>query len=88
MLHQTIEKQLKGLFLQKTKQQPLCIEALNNSGSNRSYFRIKNEKYSYIGTYNKCVHENEAFFSFSDAMIKVGLSVPLVVEISKDRMAY
>ncbi len=88
MLHQTIEKQLKGLFLQKTKQQPLCIEALNNSGSNRSYFRIKNEKYSYIGTYNKCVQENEAFFSFSDAMIKVGLSVPLVVEISKDRMAY
>ena len=88
MLQQPIEKLLKDLFFQKTKQQPLIIEPLKNSGSNRSYFRIGNEKHSYIGTYNKCVDENVAFFSFSDAMIKVGLSVPQVVVVSKDRTAY
>ncbi|HPK30790.1 MAG TPA: phosphotransferase, partial [Bacteroidales bacterium] len=81
-------EQLKILFEQFTGEQPLSIEELPSSGSNRRYFRIKGEKRSLIGAKGTCVDENIAFIKIADHFRKQGLNVPQVYNRSEDNIYY
>lgn len=64
------------------------IVALPQSGSDRKYFRIKEDSKSVIGAYNENLDENEAFIGFSKHFLKQGLPVPEVYGYLPERFIY
>lgn len=79
---------LSSLFELKFGGKPLSADQLPKSGSDRVYYRIKNDEYSAIGAFNSDVNENEAFFSFSNTFSEIGINVPDIYAISPDRKYY
>jgi len=64
------------------------IIQLQQSGSDRIYFRIYAGGESYIATYNLNVKENKTFIDFSRHFKKLGLPVPEVYSVSDSYTAY
>lgn len=86
---ETIQKQLKELFIQLTGSDPLTISPIAEGGSSREYFRLNGkDNKSYIGTYSNNILENQAFFSFGSSMKQLGLSVPEVFAINEEQDCY
>ncbi len=79
---------LSSLFEISFKEKPITTEKLPGSGSDRIYFRLKSENNSAIGAYNSDINENEAFFSFTQTFLKIGIRVPELFAISPDRKHY
>jgi aminoglycoside/choline kinase family phosphotransferase len=67
---------------------PVSVNVLPQSGSERRYFRIHGKKETVIGTYGANVKENESFFYFSKHFKSKNLSVPEIYAISEDRIFY
>jgi aminoglycoside/choline kinase family phosphotransferase len=67
---------------------PNEILPIAESGSARKYFRIITDKRSLIGTYSSNIEENEAFLCFSKHFHDLGLNVPEVFAVSKERTCY
>ena len=68
---------------------PLGVERLPGAGSNRIYFRIKEEdETSKIGVYGTSKEENQAFCSLARLFAERHLPVPAVYAVSEDAMCY
>ena len=67
---------------------PYEILPIAESGSARKYFRIITDKRSLIGTYSNNIEENEAFLTFSKHFHDLGLNVPEVFAVNKDKTCY
>ena len=67
---------------------PYEIQPIAESGSARKYFRIITDGKNLIGTYSNNVEENEAFLTFSKHFHDLGLNVPEVFAINKERTCY
>lgn len=80
-------KQLELLYKSITGSEPMSVEELPSSGSNRRYFRLSGEV-SLIGVIGTSVQENEAFIYMSEHFRQQGIPTPQVVAVSDDRMAY
>jgi aminoglycoside/choline kinase family phosphotransferase len=80
--------QLEVLFQQYTGEKVLTISELSASGSNRHYFRLKNDHISVIGMQGTSVEENHAFITMSRHFRAKGLPVPQVYVQSADGLSY
>ncbi len=78
---------IAALYEAYTGENPESIRALKGSGSSRGYFLIDGSR-RLIGTVGTDRKENEAFIYLADFFHKAGVSVPEVVAVSSDRMAY
>ncbi len=67
---------------------PVEILPIAESGSARKYYRIATENRSVIGTYSENKEENEAFLTFSRHFHGLGLNVPEVFAINRERTCY
>lgn len=68
---------------------PADVEVLPQSGSDRRYFRMTDEKgKTVIATHGLNVPENEAFVYFADHFGKKRLNVPRIFDVSEDRTIY
>lgn len=85
---QTLIEAIRTLYLDWKKQEPLSIDVLPQSGSDRRYFRIHGQEGSYIGTYGDNIKENETFVYFSEHFHDRNLSVPAIYAISPDKKCY
>lgn len=83
-----IKKRVADLFLEHTGKEPIEIEALPRSGSDRCYYRLSNGTNTAIGAFNADVSENEAFFSFSKTFLEAGVNVPEIYRIDASRTIY
>jgi RNase adapter protein RapZ len=69
--------------------EPVQVDVLPQSGSDRRYFRLFDAKgSSVIGTYGINVTENEAFIYFADHFQSKGLHVPQILAVAEDRISY
>ncbi len=69
---------LQRLFFEHFGLWPSGIEMLPASGSDRKYYRLRNGDVSCLGAINSDKKENEAFVSFTKALLGVGFPVPEV----------
>ncbi len=67
---------------------PIEILPIAASGSARKYYRVFTEKCSMIGTYSENTEENEAFLAFSKHFHDLGLNVPEVFVVNKEKTCY
>jgi len=67
---------------------PEEIIPLSGSGSNRRYYRMISSVSSCIGVVGTDVRENGAFLSIGGHFMAKGISVPEILAVSQDRMAY
>ncbi len=80
-----ISEEFKGWKNQEADQ----TEAINSgSGSNRTYFRLKNGEETFIATFNSDLRENKAFFYLHDYFIVRNIQLPELYHISKDKQIY
>jgi aminoglycoside/choline kinase family phosphotransferase len=69
--------------------EPAKVDVLPQSGSDRRYFRLYNQKgETVIGTYGLNVPENETFVYFAGQFFQKGLPVPEVFAVSYDKTVY
>ena len=67
---------------------PIEILPIAASGSARKYYRIFTERRSMIGTYSENTEENKAFLAFSKHFHNLGLNVPEVFAVNKEKNCY
>ncbi len=67
---------------------PNKILPIAASGSARKYYRIFTERRSMIGTYSENTEENKAFLAFSKHFHDLGLNVPEVFVVNKEKTCY
>lgn len=67
---------------------PIDIKPIAESGSARKYYRIITENGSLIGAYNANIEENVAFFYLTEHFGKIGLNVPKLLMVNKERNCY
>ncbi|HET6993924.1 MAG TPA: RNase adapter RapZ [Chitinophagaceae bacterium] len=79
---------IKNLYVQWKGDEPVSVDVLPISGSERRYFRLYGKEGSVIGTYGANVKENESFIYFSQHFHKKNLAVPEIYAVSDDRMYY
>ena len=77
----SLYKQWKGI-------DPVTVDVLPQSGSERRYFRLHDEQSSVIGTYGANIPENETFIYFSRQFKEKSLAVPEILAVSDDKMFY
>jgi aminoglycoside/choline kinase family phosphotransferase len=68
--------------------EPLNIEKIPQSGSDRIYFKVQSETETVIATYNLNVKENKAFFYFTNHFHQLGLAVPEVYIANEEETVY
>jgi RNase adapter protein RapZ len=86
---QSIIDSVSHLYRSWSGKDPHHVDVLPQSGSERRYFRLYNERgETVIGTYGLNVAENEAFIYFSGHFAKKGLPVPRILGINHDRIVY
>jgi aminoglycoside/choline kinase family phosphotransferase len=64
------------------------ISILPQSGSYRSYCRIKSGQTTALGAWNADTRENDAFLSFTDSFYKLGLPVPEIYYVNNEENVY
>ena len=79
---------LAELFEKQTGTKPVSEVQLTVSGSNRKYYRLKNDTISLIGVIGTSVEENRAFIAMAQHFRKKGLPVPELGEVAADEMMY
>ena len=94
---QQLVAHITSLYKQWKGDEPLSVDVLPQSGSERRYFRLharpddtvgRGKSSSVIGTYGANVKENETFIYFSRQFKENKLSVPEILAISDDGMYY
>ena len=68
--------------------EPVSLDVLPQSGSERRYFRIFDHQHSVIGTYGANIKENDTFIYFSKQFRQKELAVPEILAISNDKQFY
>lgn len=77
----SLYKQWKGI-------DPVSVDLLPQSGSERRYFRLHGKEGTVIGAYGANIPENETFVYFSRQFKKKNLTTPEILAISNDKMFY
>lgn len=85
---QTLIDAVKNLYTKWKGTEPVSVDVLPISGSERRYFRVHGKDHSVIGTYGANIKENESFIYFSENFHKKKLAVPEVYAVSEDRIYY
>ncbi|MES1217743.1 MAG: RNase adapter RapZ [Bacteroidota bacterium] len=85
---QSIIDSIKKLYKDWKDVEPDSIDVLQQSGSERRYFRIHGKNKTVIGTYGANVPENDAFIYFSQQFKSKNLAVPEIYAISDDKQFY
>ena len=85
---QALIDSVKNLYTQWKGIEPVSVDVLPISGSERRYFRLHEKEGSVIGTYGANIKENESFIYFSENFHKKHLAVPEIYAVSNDRMFY
>jgi aminoglycoside/choline kinase family phosphotransferase len=65
-----------------------CIPLITGSASYRKYYRLVSGDRSFIGTINKNIRENEAFFYLSAHFMQHGLPVPGLLAVDETGECY
>ena len=81
-------EQISRLFEQWKGIKPDRIEKLEQSGSDRVYYRLYQNGHSFIATFNLNAKENNTFIRFSNHFKEKGLPVPEVYTASEDGLLY
>src|SRR5689334_17151937 len=77
------------VYREKYGKDPVQVDVLPQSGSDRRYFRLFDEGgQSVIGTYGLNVQENETFIYFSDHFKQKDLNIPGILAVSEDKTIY
>jgi aminoglycoside/choline kinase family phosphotransferase len=76
------------LYRQWKGNDPVSVDVLPQSGSERRYFRLHGEHDSVVGTYGANIRENDAFLYFSRHFEKKSLPVPQILAVSDDGAYY
>lgn len=79
---------VKNLYTEWKGIEPVVIDVLPISGSERRYFRVHEKDRAVIGTYGANIKENESFIYFSENFHKKNLAVPEIYAVSENRMFY
>lgn len=85
---QQLVESIRTLYKQWRKEEPVSIDVLPQSGSERRYFRLHGKNDSVIGTYGANIKENESFIYFSDHFQKKNIATPKILVISEEREYY
>jgi aminoglycoside/choline kinase family phosphotransferase len=85
---QQLVESITSLYKQWKGADPVSIDVLPQSGSERRYFRLHGPEGSVIGAYGANIKENESFIYFSEQFRKKNLAVPEILSISEDRIFY
>ncbi|MCK4661572.1 MAG: phosphotransferase [Bacteroidales bacterium] len=75
-----IIKSLIFLFEKWSSEKYINYKKIQQSGSNRQYYRIWSENKTIIGVYNPIAKENIAFINFSNHFKDIELNVPIIYE--------
>ena len=81
-------QQLISLFTAYAGKTNPTLEALPSSGSNRRYYRLRQDEVSVIGVYGQSKEETHAFIELSRHFHKKRLNTPRVLAVSGDEMFY
>ena len=80
---------ISKLFSSFKKEEPVQIDKLPQSGSDRTYYRIYDKQNnSYIATVNKHVRENETFLYFTKIGQEAGAPVPKILAVDESGVIY
>lgn len=79
---------IRSLYKEWKGDDPVSVDLLQQSGSERYYFRLQGKGLSVIGTYGANIRENETFIYFSRHFKKKQLAVPEILAISDDGEYY
>ena len=85
---QNLTEAIRDLYKQWKGTEPVSLDVLPQSGSERRYFRLYDKNSSVIGTYGANIKENETFFYFSEKFRQNKLATPEVLAISNDKQYY
>jgi aminoglycoside/choline kinase family phosphotransferase len=85
---QHLTDSIRDLYKNWKGSDPVSLDVLPQSGSERRYFRLSGPSDSIIGTYGANVKENETFIYFSGHFVKKGLAVPEIYAVSSDKQFY
>jgi aminoglycoside/choline kinase family phosphotransferase len=85
---QHITESIRELYMKWKGEEPVSLDLLPQSGSERKYFRIYDDQRSFIGTYGANIKENETFIYFSQQFQQKQLAVPEILAVSEDRQYY
>jgi aminoglycoside/choline kinase family phosphotransferase len=85
---QALIQSVKDLYTKWKGIEPLSVDVLPISGSERRYFRVHEKERSIIATYGANIKENESFIYFSESFHGKQLAVPEIYVVSDDRMFY
>jgi aminoglycoside/choline kinase family phosphotransferase len=85
---QEILNSVKTLYRKWSGSDPVSIDVLPQSGSERRYFRLHGPRNSVIGTYGANIKENETFIYFSELFSTKKLATPQILITSEDKMFY
>ncbi len=79
---------ISGCFSDYSGKVPIDIVLLQQSGSDRKYFRVRDSEATYIAVLNDNSDENETFVSFSRHFRSLKLSVPEILAFYPDKNLY
>ncbi len=79
---------LEKLFEKLTNRKLLEKELITGSGSNRKYYRLKGDNFSFIGVEGNSLEENQTFLELTKHFTEKKLPVPKLLAVSKDNKNY
>ena len=85
---QNLTEAIRDLYKQWKGTEPVSLDILPQSGSERRYFRLYDKSSSVIGTYGANIKENETFFYFSEKFRQNELATPGILAVSDDKQYY
>lgn len=85
---QNLTKSISALYKQWKGVDPVSIDLLPQSGSERRYFRLHGKDESVIGAYGANIPENNTFIYFSKKFKERKLAVPEILAVSEDKLFY
>ena len=85
---QHIISNIEKLFKEYSNASIITLEKLEQSGSDRSYFRIVTPDNSLIATHGKNIRENKTFLNFTRHFLSTGCPVPQIFAVNDDHTIY
>lgn len=94
MIHEQSVQEIEALFKQWGCNEKLQIEKLPQSGSDRVYYRVHTEGFTFKGnnrfivTCNENIRENKSFIAFSRHFHSIGAPVPEIYAVNEKNNVY
>ncbi|MFN5333869.1 MAG: phosphotransferase [Bacteroidota bacterium] len=79
---------ITDLYTEVFGKSSVSIEKIPQSGSDRSYFKVKGDGENCVATVGNNIKENQAFIHFARHFINAGAPVPKVLAVSEDCSVY